>query len=231
MRRQSTSGNGRRRRIWLALGILALLVAMTGAWKWSPLADQIDIRKIIRWAVALRQNPARGPIVLAAYLVGSMISFPVTLLILATAFVFGPIVGSAYSFAGCLLGAAATYAMGYFMGKDLVQRLAGRRWARAEKKIAPTGVVAVAAVRLLPIAPFTIVNVVSGALKVPLRDYALGSILGLAPGILLINFFAHQFVRAIRHPGAGSYALLAASLALAALGFLWIRRKLAAVEK
>jgi uncharacterized membrane protein YdjX (TVP38/TMEM64 family) len=106
----------------------------------------------------LRNNPARHVIILAAYFIGSLVSFPVTLLNLASAIVCGPLLGSAYSFAGCLLGAAATYAVGYFMGKDFVQRIAGRKWERVEKKIGRSGVMAVAALRLLPVAPFTIVT-------------------------------------------------------------------------
>ena len=76
---------------------MALLLGLTAAWKWSPLADQIDIRKITAWAVSLRKDPARHVIIPAAYLIGSLVSFPVTLLIFATAIVFGPLVGSAYS--------------------------------------------------------------------------------------------------------------------------------------
>lgn len=219
-------GKGRRRRIILAAAILIALAALTAAWRWTPLAEQIDIRKVIRWAVSLRDNPARSAIMLGAYLVGSLLSFPVTLLILATAFVFGPLAGSAFSLAGCIIGAAATYALGYLMGKNLVQRIAGRKWARLQEAIGQTGIMAVVALRLLPIAPFTIVNIVSGAFRIPIRDYFLGSILGLAPGILLINFFAHQFARAVRHPGPGSYALLGLSALLTAAGVFWLRRKL-----
>ncbi|HEX9445006.1 MAG TPA: VTT domain-containing protein [Candidatus Binatia bacterium] len=222
-----TTGKKGRPRIWLVVGVLVALVAMTAAWRWTPLAEQIDIRKITAWAVSLRDNPARSVIILGAYLVGSLVSFPVTLLILATAIVFGPLVGSAYSFAGCLLGAAATYAVGYLMGKSLVQRLAGRKWRRVEKAVGQTGVMAVAALRLLPVAPFTIVNIISGAVKIPVWNYFLGSLIGLAPGIIIINFFTHQFARAVRHPGPGSYALLGASVAVAALGILWLRRKVA----
>ncbi|MGH7767418.1 MAG: TVP38/TMEM64 family protein [Candidatus Binatia bacterium] len=214
-------------RIWLAVAVLALLVGMTAAWKWGPLADQIDIRKITAWAVSLRKDPARHVIIPAAYLIGSLLSFPVTLLILATAIVFGPLVGTAYSFAGCLLGAAATYAVGYFMGKDFVQRIAGRKWQRVEEKIGQSGIMAVAVVRLLPVAPFSIVNIVSGAFKVRILDYLIGSMLGLAPGILVINVFAHQFARAVRNPGVGSYALLGAGVVITVAGVVWMRRKLA----
>ncbi len=227
MKKKKSGGAMGGGKIWLAAALVVLLLGMTAAWKWTPLAEQIDIRKIMRWAVSLRDNPARSAIILGAYFVGSLVSFPITLLILATAIVFGPLWGSAYSLAGCLLGAAATYAVGYFMGKDVVQRLAGRKWQRLEKKLGRSGIVAVAAVRLLPVAPFTIVNIISGAFKVRIRDYFLGSLLGLAPGVIVINFFAHQFARAIRHPGAGTYGLFAVSIVLTVVGSLWLRRKLA----
>ena len=113
------------------------------------------------------------------------------------------------------------------MGKDFVQRIAGRKWRRVEEKIGQSGIMAVAAIRLLPVAPFTVVNIVSGAFKVPIRDYLIGSLLGLAPGILAINFFAHQFARAVRNPGVGSYALLGAGVLITAAGAVWVRCKLA----
>jgi phospholipase D1/2 len=42
----------------------------------------------------------------------------------------------------------------------------------------------VATLRAIPIAPFTVINIISGAFQVPIRDYLLGSLVGLAPGIL-----------------------------------------------
>jgi uncharacterized membrane protein YdjX (TVP38/TMEM64 family) len=220
--------NKHKARIWLAVAVLVALVGMAAAWKWTPLADQIDIRKITAWATSLRQHPARHMIILGAYFIGSLLSFPITLLIFATAIVFGPLAGSAYSFIGCLIGAGATYAVGYFAGKDFIQRLAGRKWRSIEKQIGRSGIMAVATVRLLPVAPFTIVNIASGAFKVPLRDYFIGSVLGLAPGIVIINFFARQFARAVRNPGLGSYALLGASILISGVGIWWLRRKLSA---
>jgi phospholipase D1/2 len=222
--KRTATSKSRRSRIWLAVAILALLFGAAAAWKWTPLAEQIDIRKVAAWAVSLRNNPARPVIILIAYLLGSLIMVPITVLIIATALVFGPMLGCAYSLAGCLLGAAVTYAIGYFLGRDLVRQITGPKWERVERKIGQAGIVAVATLRLLPVAPFTIVNVISGAFQVPIRDYTVGSVLGLAPGIVVINLFAYQMVSAIRNPGWGSYSLLAALVLLTVLGTVWLRR-------
>jgi phospholipase D1/2 len=221
-----TAANKRQRQIWLGVAIVVVLFAAAAAWKWTPLADQINIRKITAWVFSIRDNPARPLIILGAYLGGSLLLVPITVLILATALVFGPLLGCAYSFAGCFLGAAATYAVGFFLGRDFIQQIIGSKWKRVEQKIGQAGIIAVATIRLLPVAPFAIVNVISGAFQVPLRDYAIGTLLGMAPGIIVINLFAHQFESAVRNPGVGSYTLLIALAAVSVLGTLWLRRKL-----
>ena len=215
-----------RRRVWLAVAILALLFGMAAAWKWTPLAEQIDIGNIKSWILALRNNPVRPAIMIAGYLVGSILLVPITVLIIAAALVFGPILGSAYSLVGCSLAAALTYAIGYFVGGYLVRRVTGPRWARVEQQISQSGVLAIATLRLLPVAPFTIVNVISGAFQVPFRHYILGSLLGLTPGILLINLFAHQIEDAVRNPGAGSFILLTVLAIVSVVALLWFRRKI-----
>lgn len=216
--------DGRGRRIWPGVAVLVLLIGITAAWQWTPLAEQIDIRRVARWAAALRDHPGLPAIVLGSYVIGSILSFPITILIMATAIVFGPIEGIAYSLAGCLLGAAVTYALGYLLGKDWARRVLGSKWCLVERAVSQTGLIAVTTLRLLPVAPFTIVNVASGALQVPFWKYLAGSVLGLAPGIVVINVFARQLERAIRNPGPGSIALLALLVAITVAGVLWLRR-------
>jgi uncharacterized membrane protein YdjX (TVP38/TMEM64 family) len=209
---------------------LVLLFAAAAAWKWTPLADQIDINKITAWVFSIRDNPARVLIILGAYLGGSLLLVPITVLILSTALVFGPLLGCAYSFAGCLLGAAVTYAVGYFLGRDFIQQVIGSKWQHVEQRIGEAGIIAVATMRLLPVAPFTIVNIISGAFQIPLRDYLIGTLLGMAPGIVVINLFAHQVESAVRNPGLGSYTLLIVLATAGVVGTLWLRRKLGNVS-
>jgi uncharacterized membrane protein YdjX (TVP38/TMEM64 family) len=216
-----------KRRIWVGVAILVLLFAVAAAWKWTPLAELVSLEKMARWGASLRESPARHFYILGAYIVGSLLLVPITLLILVTGMVFGPVAGSVYAFLGCLAGALVTYGLGYFLGQDFVRKIAGAKWRRIEKAIGKTGIVAVATLRLLPVAPFSVVNIVSGAFKVPWRDYVLGSLLGLAPGILVTNLFAHQFASAIRNPGVGTFLLLVALILVTILGTVWLKRRLA----
>lgn len=219
----------KRRRVWTGVTILLILFAVAAAWRWTPLAELIDIHKLAAWASSLRQHPARHIYILSAYLIGSVLIVPITVLILVTAIVFGPMLGSLYSLAGCLAGAAVTYMIGFFLGQEFVRKIAGAKWKRMEQKIGRSGIIAVATLRLLPVAPFTVVNIVAGAFKVPLRDYILGSVLGLTPGILITNLFAHQFENAVRDPGIGTILVLAGLVAITIFGTIWLKRKFDAV--
>ena len=218
-------GKNQKRRIWIGVIILFLLFAAASAWKWTPLADLIDVNRLAGWAGSLRQSPARHFYLLGAYVIGSILLVPITAMILVTAIIFGPVMGSLYSIVGSLVGAAVTYAIGRFLGQDFVRKIAGAKWRRLEQKIRQTGIVAVTTLRLLPIAPFTVVNIISGAFKVPLRDYILGSLLGLLPGILITNLFAHQFTSAIRDPGIGAFLVLAALIIITIVGTVWLKRR------
>ena len=52
--------------------------------------------------------------------------------------------------------------------------------------------------RLLPIAPFTVVNLVAGASEIRARDYMLGSLFGMSPGIVLMTMFGDRLGMAAR---------------------------------
>ena len=218
-------GTGSRRSIWIAAGVLVALLGMAAAWRWTPLADQIDIGKVTAWASALRSNPSRVMIILGAYLIGTIISLPITILILATALVFGAdkrnhlFVHRMYDrLSGDIrkaifLAAISSQNAPELNGKRWNARSTGRefwRWA---------------ALRAIPIAPFTVVNIISGAFQLPVRDYVVGSLLGLAPGIIITNLFAHQLPSAIRNPRLGSFVVLAVCVIISILGTIWLRRK------
>ena len=211
----------------LRLGLILLaLLALSAAWRWTPLGEWLSVERITGWLDHLRGSPSAPLLILGGYIVGSLVLVPITLMILATAFAFGPLAGSAYSLLGCLLAAVITYAVGRILGRDKVRRLAGSRLDRVNRRLADHSLVTMLTVRLLPIAPYTVVNIVAGAFHIRFRDFVFGTILGMAPGILAITVFERQMEEAIRKPGAGSLSLLAAVVAAIAVTAVMVRRRL-----
>jgi phospholipase D1/2 len=125
-----------------------------------------------------------------------------------TGLVFGPLTGGIYATAGTLLSAAVTYGLGRYLGKDGVQKYIGARMGRISRQLAKQGIVAMVVTRMLPVAPFTMINILAGALQIRVRDYFIGTMLGMLPGIVITVTFAHHLAEAVRNPSAGGIALM-----------------------
>jgi phospholipase D1/2 len=214
------------RRVVTLVVFLVCLLGLAAAWRWTPLRELLEVERAVQAATALQQMPGAPLAVIGAYVVAGLLVVPVTLLIVATALVFGPFLGLVYAFSGAILSAATTYGIGRLIGRKVVRRLAGPRVNALSRRLARRGLLTVAAVRVVPIAPFTIVNVVCGASHVSLRDFLLGTLIGMAPGIIAIAFFVDGVASALRAPGAGTFAILAGIVGAIALGFFLLRRRL-----
>ncbi|OXJ25623.1 hypothetical protein CFB82_38340 [Burkholderia sp. HI2714] len=210
---------------FLALGLAVLLVAALAlAWRFTPLGERVNVASLAHALATLAQRPAAPALLLAGYVVAATFAVPVTLLITATGLVFGAWPGVAYAAVGSMAAAAANYGIGRWLGRDAVRRLAGARANRLSEHIGRRGVLAMAVLRLLPIAPFTVVNLVAGASHIGLRDYLVGTAIGMLPGIVLTVTFAHQLTAALSHPRPGAFAWLAAiGLALVGVSVLLVR--------
>ena len=185
-----------------------LLVGLAIAWRWTPLGDMVNLASMIKLAKSLQALPFTPLAVILGYVVAGLLMVPITLMIGVTGLVFGPLTGGMYATAGTLLSALVTYGIGRYLGQDGVQRYVGTRMTRISKRLAKQGIVAMVVTRLLPVAPFTMINVLAGALQIRLRDYFIGTVLGMFPGIVITVTFAHHLAQAVRHPTLGGIALM-----------------------
>jgi uncharacterized membrane protein YdjX (TVP38/TMEM64 family) len=211
--------------LWIkGFTLLVVLLGMAAAWRWTPLGEWLSVDNLANWAAGL-QNSLWGPVVaLASFVIGSILAFPITVLIVVSALVFGPVFGFIYALVGSSAGAAITYAIGNWLGRDTVRRLGGSRLNRLSRQMAQRGIITVAIVRMVPIAPFTVVNMVAGASHIRFRDFMLGTVLGMGPGMLGLTVFADGVFRALRNPQPTTIAwVVAITVALIAvtLGLRW----------
>ena len=213
------AGNSRR-----LIAVTVILLLLVAAWQWTPLGEWLDTQTLIAGFTVLRENPLSPLLVMGAYLLGSLIAIPLSLLVVATLLVFGPVLGFCYALVGAELGAILTYGIGSLLGQDTVRSLAGSKLERVSRQLARQGLLAVAIVRLLPIAPFTVVNVVAGASHIRFRDFALGSVVGLAPGILALALFSDRLAAVVQEPSGGRLAVLVAVVAALVLVGIGVKR-------
>jgi len=212
------------RRLMLGFGILIALLGLAAAWRWTPLGEWLDVDVLSDYIAAFRGSPSAPFVVIGAFLLGGLLVVPVTLLVVVTALAFGPIQGFVYSLIGSTLSAVMIYAAGNALGRNTVRRLAGSRLNRLSKRLGERGIITITVLRMLPVAPFSVVNLVAGASHIRFRDFTIGTVLGLLPGIVAINFFVDRVGATFQKPGLGSALALAAIVIVIALGAIWLRR-------
>jgi phosphatidylserine/phosphatidylglycerophosphate/cardiolipin synthase-like enzyme/uncharacterized membrane protein YdjX (TVP38/TMEM64 family) len=207
--------------------LLLAIAALAAAWRWTPLAAWVDMPRLAGFVQALRDAPLAPLWILALYVAASCLAIPITLLIFSTAMVFGSLDALFYALAGSLLGAAFTFELGQLLGRDLVRRIAGPRLTRLNHRLQRRGLLAMVTLRLLPIAPFTVVNLAAGASQIRRRHFLLGTLIGMLPGIVAITLFTDRVLAAVRQPSALTLAALAAALAAIGVGIYALRTWLA----
>jgi phospholipase D1/2 len=206
---------GRNAYMWFKFAAIPLaLIALAVAWQFPPLSEIASLDQIGPMLQALATEPWAPLLVIGVYIVGGLIAFPVLILIAATAAAFGPVLGITYAATGSLASALVTYAVGVAVGRDTLRAVVGPRLMRVQRRIVNGGVLAIAAIRLIPIAPFTVVNLIAGASEIRIDAFIVGTILGMAPGWIVISALGHQLMRMISAPSAADTALLAGVIAL-----------------
>ncbi len=164
--------------------VTLLLVAFAVAallW-WLPVGELV--RAVLDWTAANRGVAWAAFILL--YVVATVCFVPGLPLTLAAGAIFGVVAGTALVSVGSTLGATAAFLVGRTVARDWV----GRRiqsWPRfraVDGAVASRGFWVVLLMRLSPALPFFLLNYAFGITAVKLREYVLGSWIGMFPATL-----------------------------------------------
>jgi uncharacterized membrane protein YdjX (TVP38/TMEM64 family) len=120
---------------------------------------------------------------LAIYTLAVAMSLPVaTALTIAGGFLFGQILATALVVVGATAGAVAVFLAARTALGDSLRRRAGPWLARMERGFREDALCYLLVLRLVPLFPFVAVNLVPAILGMRLRDFALGTFIGIIPG-------------------------------------------------
>jgi phospholipase D1/2 len=223
----------RRRRLlaiaWRGALTLLVLAALAILARSELFGDSSAWAEALRLADQYRASWIGFAAVLAAFLLSGLLFVPVNLVIAGTGAIFGPLLGLGYALTGALVTAALTFAAGRGLGRDWLRRLATRRVTAVNRRLNRHGLMAMTLLRLLPVAPFTLVNLIAGASEIRTRDFLLGSLIGMTPGIVLMTLVGDRLGAWLRHPDVANLAVVLGIAALAvALAWAlrhWSRRR------
>lgn len=215
------------RRMWLLTAGLVVLVLFAGIWQWLASLEAVTpslVRSAVLRLSALGDEAGTPVILLLLYVAGSLVAFPLSLLVAATGLIFGSVWGFVYALTGTLLAAVVTYLAGWLLGRDTIRHYGGKSLARLSDMLARRGVTTMILISLLPIAPFTLTSMAAGAFHIRFRDYILGTLIGITPGLLVMTVIGSQLASLLGAEGLGP-ALFAAVVILFGLGALTLLRQ------
>jgi uncharacterized membrane protein YdjX (TVP38/TMEM64 family) len=191
------------------LTIVVVLAALTAAWRYTPLSEFITAERVGSWARSVRATPWAPALVIFAYTPASLVMFPRPLLTLFTVIAFGAWLGFLYSMAGVMLAAVVLYYVGRALPRDTIKRVAGEHLDQVTKRLRQHGLLAVFALRMAPVTPFPVDNVIAGAARIRLWDYIGGTFLGMVPGVLATTVFGAQIARIFDDASQMNYWVIA----------------------
>lgn len=199
----------------LMKGLLVLLVIVVLGliWRYTPLSEFADPETMRGTLGSIAAAPLAPFIVVGIYVLAGFVAFPVTVLIAVTAATFGLWPGILYAAVGAMTSAVASYGIGRRLGSGMLRNMLGPRVNRIAKAVGARGILALMIIRLVPVAPFLLVNLVAGALRIRFLDYVVGTTLGLAPGIVLMSVLGDRIFTMLGDPTLTDLAIVLGALA------------------
>jgi uncharacterized membrane protein YdjX (TVP38/TMEM64 family) len=120
---------------------------------------------------------------MAIYIAAVAFSIPGAVwLTIAGGFVFGSIAATFYIVVAATIGATAIFLLARYVLGDIFRAKAGQALKKMEDGFRKNALSYLLVLRLVPLFPFFLVNLVPAFLGVPLRIYVIGTFFGIIPG-------------------------------------------------
>jgi uncharacterized membrane protein YdjX (TVP38/TMEM64 family) len=192
----------------LRLTLLPALVAVALLIGWRlgyfDLARREHLVALIRQA---RDTAWAGLFYAIAYALVATLGLPTTVLSIVGGAVFGVARGVVLAWTGAMAGTVIAYALARSIGKGSVQRFLGRHHLldRLRKR---SDFWALLRLRVLPVAPFGVLDYVAGLVGVSLRALLLATAIGILPSLAAYTYVGAELVAGLEGSGAGQFRAL-----------------------
>ena len=188
---------------WRLFALVAIaLLAVLAAWRlgYFDLDRREHLVSAIRYA---REHESAAALFVGAFALVVVLMLPATVMSVVGGAVFGTWLGLVLSWSGALLGSAIAHLVARSIGEDRVRRLLGRH-RLLRRMQARADVWTLVRLRVLPVAPFGVLDYVAGLAGVRLRRLLLATAVGILPGVAAHSFIGDELARGVASVGAAS---------------------------
>ena len=189
----------------------------------------IDSARTLEGWLGAARGPWSLPVAVAAFAGLAFVGTPQIVLIAAAVVAFGPVLGSAYSWIGTMVSSLVGFYLGRTAGARVLERFSGDGVRRFMRLVGRNGFLASLIVRLVPSAPFIVVNMAAGVTPMRLSHFLAGTGLGIVPKIVLTAFAGASILRMMRGEiGRDAVWLVAVAAGWLVIGWFargWLRSR------
>ena len=195
----------------IGAGVLVLFLLGLGLKEaWGGVIDKESVETFFQ---TLNESAWTLPLLFGIFFLAGLAAVSIKLLLVSATLVISPWAAFGCGFLGSLLSAVAAFYLGKVAGESILKKFFADYIEKLSKKIQDRGVISVALLRLVPVAPFPVVNLVAGISKMKLRTFVGGSCLGMIPGMLGVVFVTYQAKSAYTDPTWQTWLYLALGVA------------------
>ncbi len=173
------------------LALAGLLVALIGCavyFEWYQAISQEALQELVE-----RLGPLAPVAFVGVFVLGELAQIPSVLFVLAAGLVWPFWTALPIAFAGAMAAATVAFLVArHVLGKQIPDRLPPR-WQRYSDAIATNGMRAVAMIRLTTFLHPAMHWVLAGS-RVSLRDFLIGTLVGIAPAVVLLVALGEVFL-------------------------------------
>ena len=205
---------------WILLAVIAAVIAALWA---SGLGAYLNLDALKAQSAALSAQQAAHPLAFVAsffgvYVLTTALSFPgATILTLAAGALFGTLGGTVLVSFASTLGATCAFLGARYLFRDSLQARYGERLQALNRGVEKEGAFYLFTLRLVPVVPFFVVNLVMGLTQLPTRTYMWVSQLGMLLGTVAYVNAGTQLAQITSLKGVLSPGILGAFVLLGVL--------------
>jgi uncharacterized membrane protein YdjX (TVP38/TMEM64 family) len=160
-------------------------------------------------------SAAAAALFVLTYVAVTGLSLPgATILTLAGGFLFGALLGTLFVNLGATTGATLAFLVSRYLLRDWVEQKFGKWLGPVQQGFAKNAFGYLITLRLIPLFPFFVVNLVSGLTRMNVGTYVVATALGIIPGSFVYAYAGRQLgtinsLKDVASPGViGAFVLL-----------------------
>jgi len=170
-------------------------------------------------------GPWALPAAVAAFAILAFLGVPQFMLIAAAVVAFGAEAGFAYSWIGTMVSSLVGFYLGRIAGARTLATFSGDGLKQFMTLVGRNGFLASLIVRLVPSAPFIVVNMAAGVTPMRVVDFTLGTGIGIVPKIALTCFAGNSLARVMRGEGHSGHFIALGLIVIVWLAIGWFARR------